>query len=201
MKRILASLAILLAILVLLLATTYHDYAFVDQNTASRKGYRVRCGLWHTHDWYDPSPIEAYMRTHHPADLHQQWSCYEDHDRSLLFQSHACGQPGPVLSLTPALLADYHHRTSDPEMKHLYDILSRHDRLETQTLADHIFQTVLDPPPTFPSPRIDSNDSTPTPNLPQDSHAQSRIAPQRSPAPPLTSHHPHLSPRASASFL
>jgi hypothetical protein len=120
------------------------DWAFIDQNTGSRKGYRewffgVRTGVW-----YEETALETFMRTKQPGEFRQQWVSYAGTGRSIFGGAtlHGHGRPGPVMSLKVELIDDYCARTSDSEKRQAYDVFAGGKLEEIERLVDDMFERV-----------------------------------------------------------
>jgi len=77
------------------------DWAFIDRNTGSRKGYRDWSLGWRSGSWYRESAIEAFMRSRHRAEFQQDWVSYAGTGRTIfggaILAGH--GRPGPIVLL------------------------------------------------------------------------------------------------------
>jgi hypothetical protein len=118
------------------------DWAFIDRNTGSRKGYRHWSFGWHTGNWYEESAIETFMRAKHPAEFRQDWVSYAGTGRNIFGGAtlHGHGQPGPIVSLNPEVIADYCRDASETEKRRLYDVFTSGDQKKIQDLVDHIYE-------------------------------------------------------------
>lgn len=94
-RRIIISLLLLSAVLsvlfIALVSQAYQDWAFICENTGSRKGYRQwRFGL-KTTKWYKKSPLEEFMESNDPNALVHRWTCYGGDRKEYLWQVYALG--------------------------------------------------------------------------------------------------------------
>jgi hypothetical protein len=118
------------------------DWAYIDQNSGSRKGYRDWSLGWRSGSWHRASAVEAFMRSNHPAEFHQDWVSYAGTGRNLfggaILRGH--GRPGPILSLKPELIDDYCRSASETEKRRLYDVFKSRDREKIQEVVDEIYK-------------------------------------------------------------
>jgi hypothetical protein len=153
---IFASLIVITATaLVLPAVQVCRDWAFIDLNTGSRKGYREWAPGWLSGSWYQESAIEAFMRSEHPSELRQEWVSYVGTGRNIFggatVKGH--GRPGPVLSLTPETIDEYCKAVSKPEKRRVYDVLSSGEPSKIRELVQHMSEASI---PTFPGQSIEA---------------------------------------------
>ena len=121
------------------------DWAFIDRNTGSRKGYRDLFLGWRRGSWYQESAIEAFMRSNHPGEFRQDWVSYEGTGRNVLggatVRGH--GRPGPIVLLKLESIADYCKSASETEKRRLYDVFTSGDGEKIRELVDHISETIM----------------------------------------------------------
>ena len=123
------------------------DWAFIDRNTGSRKGYREWSLGWRSGLWYQESPIEAFMRFSHPDDLRQDWVSYAGTGRNIFGGAnlHGHGRPGPIGMLKPDFLKDYCRVASETEKRRLYDVFSSGDEESIRDLINQIMEASFQP--------------------------------------------------------
>ncbi len=147
-------LAVALALLALPAVSVCRDWAFVDRNTSSRKGYREWLFGWRTGAWYQESALEAFMRAKHPADLRQDWVSYAGTGRSVFgtvtLRGH--GRPGPILSLVPDVLGRYCRSASAADKRRFYDVLASHDEQRIRETIGRVTETILNKGPEMTAP-------------------------------------------------
>jgi hypothetical protein len=116
------------------------DWAFIDRNTGSRKGYRDWFLGWRSGSWYRESAIEAFMRSSHPGEFQQDWVSYAGTGRNIFggatLSGH--GRPGPIVLLNTEAIDDYFRRVSDTERRRLYDVFASGDEPKIRALIDQI---------------------------------------------------------------
>lgn len=147
-------LAVVLALLALQAASVCRDWAFVDRNTGSRKGYREWWFGWRTGAWYQESALEAFMPAEHLTDLRQDWVSYAGTGRSMFgtvtLRGH--GRPGPILSLVPDVLGRYCRSASAADKRRFYDVLASHDEPRIRATIGRVTETILNTGPEITAP-------------------------------------------------
>lgn len=139
----------LIAVVALALAlpavSVCRDWAFIDRNTGSRKGYREWFLGWRTGSWSQESVIEAYMRASHPGEFRQDWVSYAGTGRNVFggATSYGHGRPGPIAKLRPEAIANHCRTASAAEMRRLYDGLASGDESRIRGLVDDISKAEL----------------------------------------------------------
>lgn len=105
------------------------DWAFICENTGSRKGYRDWGTGTRDSEWYRRSELEAFMLEHYPSELEHRWTSYAATGKTLF--GHAVtgghGQPGEVLSLKLRWLNAWVRRHSHEDVRNLYDLFASDD--------------------------------------------------------------------------
>lgn len=131
--------------LVLPVIIVCRDWAFIDRNTGSRKGYREWFLLWRTGSWHHVSALETFMRSKHPGQFQQKWISYAGTGRDIFGQARLFGhgRPGPIVMLPPEILDSYCRLASETEQRRLYDLFSGGEREKIQSEVDRIYQAVL----------------------------------------------------------
>jgi hypothetical protein len=134
------------------------DWAFVDRNTGSRKGYRDWFSGWRTSSWYQESAIEAFMRSSYPSDFRQDWVSYAGTGRNIFGGTtlHGHGRPGPILLLKPEVIADYCRSASETEKRRIYTVCASGDEEKIRELAEHIREAIMKAEPAAANPAIAS---------------------------------------------
>lgn len=136
----------LVVILVLSNLQVYRDWAFICENTASRKGYRYWFNGMETGYWYKESPLESFMREKHSDQLANRWTSYAGTGKNIFGVSmlFGHGRPGPILRLDDKVFADYFVSLSDQEKLELYVLFSTGDEKEISDKVTEIWEKVLD---------------------------------------------------------
>jgi hypothetical protein len=121
------------------------DWAFIDRNTGSRKGYRDWAPGWRTGSWYRQSAIEVFMRSDHPAELQQDWVSYAGTGRNIFGGAtrHGHGRPGPIVLLRPEAIDDYCRDASQREKRRLYDVFASGDEARIRELVHQITEAII----------------------------------------------------------
>jgi len=121
------------------------DWAFIDRNTGSRKGYRDWSFGWQSGSWYQESAIEAFMRSNHPAEYRQDWVSYAGTGRNIFGGAtlRGLGRPGPIILLNPELIGDYCRSASETEKRRLYDAFASADEKKIRNLVDDIYEALM----------------------------------------------------------
>jgi hypothetical protein len=145
------AIVLLLAILAGPLAI-YVDYAFICENTGSRRGHRewvlgtagLPLGL-KTRRWYWESPLETFIRNKYPQDLDHRWTSYAGTGRDIygLVVMRAHGRPGPILSFT-RIIPMWVTNSTDVEKKRLYDTFRTADKNAIRTATTEIENRLFD---------------------------------------------------------
>jgi len=125
-------------------AVVCRDWAFICENTGSRKGHRD----WQTgprgNEWYRRSALEAFMLDHHPGDLSHRWTNYAVTGKTLFGAAvaHEHAQPGPILQLNLSAL-DVWVRHNPPEaVRKLYALFASADQAAIAPRVDAILAEV-----------------------------------------------------------
>lgn len=161
---IVAGLVVVVALaLVLPAVQVCRDWAFIDRNTGSRKGYRDWLFGWRTGSWYQESAIEAFMRSNHPGEFRQDWVSYAGTGRNVFggatLSGH--GRPGLIVLLKAEAIADYCRSASETEKRRLYDVFASGDAEKIRELADHISKTIMTAEPEKTEPNGPAKRSQP----------------------------------------
>lgn len=121
------------------------EWAFVDRNTGSRKGYRDWSLGLRTGAWYQESAIEVFMRSNYPAEFQQDWVSYAGTGRNIYGGAtlHGHGRPGPIVLLRPGAIDDYCRVASKAEKRRLYDVLAAADDAKIRELVDQISEASM----------------------------------------------------------
>ncbi len=127
-------------LLILLPLSVCRDWAFICQNTGSRKGYREWFFGAQTGHWYRQSELELFMATRHPTLLRHKWTSYAGTGKNILGIPvlHGHGRPGPIVLLSPDLLDEHVHHLDEATKKALYDAFASADQDRIQKEVDRI---------------------------------------------------------------
>lgn len=121
------------------------DWAFVDRNTGSRKGYREWSLGWRSGSWYRESAVEAFMRSKHPAEFRQDWVSYAGTGRNIFGGATLTGhgRPGRIVLLRTETIDDYCRGVSETEKRRLYDVFASGDETKIRELVDQISEASM----------------------------------------------------------
>lgn len=131
--------------LILPVVQVCRDWAFIDRNTGSRKGYRDWSLGWRTGSWYQTSALEVFMRTNYPTEFRQNWVSYAGTGRNIFgwatLRGH--GRPGPILLLRPETITAYCEAASQTENRRLYNVFASGDEAKIRELVDQIIEASM----------------------------------------------------------
>lgn len=121
------------------------DWAFIDENTGSRKGYRQWCFGARTGHWYMPSSVETFMRSQHASDLTHRWTSYAGTGRNVFGAKglYGHGRPGAILQLDQKRLNQWFEQQTPADQRAFYDLLVKSDQAAIREKIDAIYA----PPP------------------------------------------------------
>lgn len=145
-----ACMAALVALLILAIPfPVCRDWAFIDENTASRKGYREWFFGLRTGDWYRPSAVEMFMRAQHPGDLKQRWTSYAGTGRNFFGAKVLYGhsRPGAIIRVNQHLLKQWFDGLSETEKLAFYNLLVSDDQEAIGRKIDSIYEAPANAPP------------------------------------------------------
>lgn len=140
-KLVLLGLVAMIAVAVVLpVFQVCRDWAFIDQNTGSRKGHRDWFFGWRTSSWYQATALETFMRNNHLQEFRQAWTSYAGTGRNIFGGAtlHGHGRPSRIILLTPQDIDGYCGQVSDVEKERLYDVLASGESEEINRLVDQI---------------------------------------------------------------
>jgi hypothetical protein len=128
--RIVAAIIIVAFIFMLLPLVVYRDWAFMCENTASRKGYREWFWGTQTGQWYKQSAVEKFMLEKFPQDLKHRWTSYAGTGHNIfgttVLYGHA--RPGAIKYVDQDFLNEWFTPLNDAEKKQFYDLLLSDDQ-------------------------------------------------------------------------
>jgi hypothetical protein len=102
------------------------DWAFICENTGSRKGYRQWCIGLRSASWYRESHLEQFLRKEHPSELAHRWTSYAGTGKNILGRPVLFGHasPGPILNVPPEFLDRYVDSLDDQAKLDLHRVLA-----------------------------------------------------------------------------
>lgn len=118
------------------------DYAYVCENTGSRKGHREWFFGRKSHVWYYRSPLELFMQQTHFDLLEHRWMSYAGTGKNIFGQSMSWGHgKSPLSELRFARDLEAYLAILPPERKlELYRIFLTGDRATVQTTVDELVE-------------------------------------------------------------
>jgi hypothetical protein len=135
------------------------DWAFVCENTGSRKGYRVWFCGFETGHWYEKSNLEEFMETKYSDNLTHRWTSYAGTGKNVFGSAvlHGHGQPGPIVTIPYDVLNQYVSHIEDEKKKALYDLFTSNNKQRIAKEISMIWDQALNLPDEKNEP-LDSND-------------------------------------------
>jgi len=117
------------------------DWAFICENTGSRKGHREWFLGWESADWYKESELERFMKADYPSQLQYRWTSYAGTGKNIfgmrILSGH--GRPGPILLLHQEMLNAYVRRLDAAGRKALYELLASGDESRVEREVERIY--------------------------------------------------------------
>jgi hypothetical protein len=122
------------------------DWAFVCENTGSRKGHRQWAFGPTTGYWYEKSPLEEFMESQQPDALAHRWTSYSGTGRNAFGRPvlHGHGRPGAMLRLNHDILRQWIDKQDPATVLELYDLLVSDDEAEIEKRITNIWEEVID---------------------------------------------------------
>ena len=132
------------AFVVMSIGPVYRDWAFICENTGSRKGNREWFMDLKTGHWYKESRLEEFMETNYPDGLSYRWVSYAGTGRNIFGTAVLHGHGYPELAHLPyKVLNRYVEQIEDKEKRRLYDVFSGGDVQSIKDEVDRIWEKVL----------------------------------------------------------
>ncbi|MBN2476542.1 MAG: hypothetical protein JXB62_18150 [Pirellulales bacterium] len=120
------------------------DWAYICENTGSRKGYRQWPFGLKTGEWYESSPLEQFLQSQEPGALVHRWTNYAGTGRNLwggaMLLGH--GRPGAVWGLDHETQRRWIERHDATEVRELYELLVSDDEAQIEKRVHEIGQEV-----------------------------------------------------------
>jgi hypothetical protein len=133
------------AFVVMSVGPVYRDWAFICENTGSRKGNREWFMGLNTRHWYEESKLERFMKTNYPDDLSYRWVSYEGTGRNIFGTAVLRGHGRPELVHLPyKVLNRYLGHIDDKEKRRLYEVFSSGDDQRVKDEVTRIWEKKLD---------------------------------------------------------
>jgi len=142
------AIAVIVILIVIIPFEVCRDWAFICENTGSRKGYRAWFFGLETGHWYKKSKLEEFMEAKHQNVLTYRWISYAGTGRNVYGSaiSFRHGFPGPIMSITYDILNWYVSRINDEDKRALYDVFASGDRQRISKEISTIFDQYLNFP-------------------------------------------------------
>ncbi len=124
--------------------TVCRDWAYICENTGSRKGHRQ----WRTgpkaNEWYRRSALERVMKENCPGDLTHRWTNYATTGKTLCGKavSYEHERPGPVTQLGLVEIDQWVKQHSPEEARQLHNTLASGDPAAIQATVDAVLAEV-----------------------------------------------------------
>jgi hypothetical protein len=112
----------------------YHDWAYICENTGSRKGHRSWPLGFQTGAWYEQSALETFILKRYPAELKYRWTSYQRTGKDIVNLPGSYDQPGPIAQLTTSVIDRYAAKALPSDLKTFYDTM-RHGTYDEQQAA------------------------------------------------------------------
>lgn len=142
------TIVILVGVVTLIFMTigpAYRDWAFICENTGSRKGYRAWFLGLKTGHWYKESKLEEFMKTNYPDILSYRWASYAGTGKNIFGTPVLFGHDRPELAhLRYDFLNRYVEQIEDEEKRKLYDLFTGADVQRIKDEVSKISEKVLD---------------------------------------------------------
>ena len=128
-----------------LFSPVYRDWAYICENTGSRKGHREWFLGYTTGHWYQKSALEEFVQREFPGELHQRWTSYAGTGKNALGRPvlFGHGRPGAILCLRTEFFDRYVAQLSRTEKKALYDLLSSDQQERIREEVEKAFDVLL----------------------------------------------------------
>jgi hypothetical protein len=122
------------------------DWAFICENTGSRRGHREWFFGAETGHWYEQSELERFMMANHPTELQDKWTSYAGTGKNILGRAVLCGhgRPGPLILVQVEWLDKHVRRLDDAGKKALYDLFVSGDEERIKQEIDLIAISVAE---------------------------------------------------------
>lgn len=121
------------------------DWAFVCENTGSRKGHRQWTFGPTTGYWYQRSPLEEFMESQQPDALAHRWTSYSGIGKNAFGRPvlHGHGRPGVILRLNHDIQRQWIAKQDPATVLELYDLLVSDDEAAIQRQVADIWEEVM----------------------------------------------------------
>jgi hypothetical protein len=135
----------------LLLAVAYpvcRDWAYLDTNTGSRRGYREWIFGIRTGHWERPSKVDVFMQGRFPRELEHRWISYAGTGRNIFGMKvlHGHGRPGQLLRIDQQTLNQWFETLPEEEKRQFYALLVSNDQEAIEKKIDLIYEALANAP-------------------------------------------------------
>ena len=119
----------------------YREWAFVSENTGSRKGYREWFFGLRTRHWYKRSTIENFVATNGPVKFEHRWTSYAGtgYDIYGLKVLYGHGRPGPISRVPQDVLNKWFDALTQKEKVDFCILLNSTNKDALRTTVDKIW--------------------------------------------------------------
>jgi hypothetical protein len=135
----------LATIVVLIGVPIYRDWAFVCENTGSRKGYRQWVFGLKTGHWYERSPMEDFIQSEAPYAFVHRWTSYAGTGKNVFGKAilFGHGRPGAIMTLDHEVLRKWIRKNDSETVRQFYDLLVSDNQKEIEKQVMEIWQESL----------------------------------------------------------
>jgi hypothetical protein len=121
------------------------DWAFVCENTGSRKGHRKWTFGPTTGYWYEKSPLEQFIESQQPDALVHRWTSYSGIGKNAFGRPvlHGHGRPGTILQLNHDILRQWIAKQDPATVLEFYDLLVSDDEAAIKKRITSIWEEVM----------------------------------------------------------
>jgi len=122
------------------------DWAFICENTGSRKGYRHWIFGPETGHWYKQSPLEEFVTRDEPDALVHRWTSYAGTGKNIFGVPilHGHGRPGAMYRFDHEIQSRWIEHNPPEEVRELYDLLVSDDQDVIEKRITDIWEEVLE---------------------------------------------------------
>ncbi|MHC4145671.1 MAG: hypothetical protein ACYSWW_23625 [Planctomycetota bacterium] len=123
----------------------YRDWAFVCENTGSRKGYRQWRFGPKTGHWYKKSPLEDFIQSEAPDALVHRWTSYAGTGKNIFGMTmlYGHGRPGAILRHNHEIQRQWIVKNDATTVRQFYDLLVADDQKKLEKRVMDIWEEVL----------------------------------------------------------
>lgn len=137
----------LVTIAVLFSVPAYREWAFICENTCSRKGYCQWVFGLKTDHWYEKSPLEDFIQSEDPNALVYRWMSYAGTEKNIFGQTilYGHGRPRAIIKLDHEVLRMWIQKNDDETVRQFYDLLVSDNQKEIEKQVEDMWQEFMNP--------------------------------------------------------